>query len=129
VNVHLNSTMPRCAGMNVQTAKIGGLNVKMWDVGGQTQFRSEWSRYAQGCACIVFVVDTHDTDRIVLARHELHILLEEHLGLANTPILVLANKIDLQPHLSEIELVEALNLDYVTGTRRNLSTRNIVSHF
>ena len=50
-----------------------------------------------------------------MARHELHILLEEHLTLHNVPILVLANKVDLQPHLSEIELVEALNLDYVTG--------------
>ena len=78
------------------------------------QFRSEWSRYAQGCSAIIFVVDTNDTDRVVLARHELHILLEEHLALASTPILVLANKIDLQPHLSKIELVEALNLDYVT---------------
>jgi len=68
-----------------------------------------------GCQAIMFVVDTNDTDRIVLARHELHILLEEHLSLHNVPILVLANKVDLQPHLSEIELVEALNLDYVTG--------------
>lgn len=59
-------------------------------------------------------MDTNDTERIVLARHELHILLEEHLTLHNVPILVLANKVDLQPHLSEIELVEALNLDYVT---------------
>ena len=79
------------------------------------QFRSEWGRYAQGCQAILFVVDTHDTDRIVLARHELHILLEEHLTLHDCPILILANKIDLQPHMSEIELVEALNLDYVTG--------------
>ena len=102
--------------MNVQSAKIGGLNVKMWDVGGQTQFRTEWGRYASGCQAIIFVVDTHDTDRIIVARHELHQLLDELQGrrLENTPILILANKIDLQPHLSEIELVESLNLDYVT---------------
>lgn len=31
-----------------------------------------------------------------------------------TPILIVANKVDLEGHLTEVELVEALNLDYIT---------------
>ena len=34
--------------------------------------------------------------------------------MAGTPILVLANKIDIQPHLQETEIIHGLNLDYVT---------------
>lgn len=33
--------------------------------------------------------------------------------LATTPLLVLANKIDLEPHICEPELIRELNLDYV----------------
>ena len=31
----------------------------------------------------------------------------------NKPILVLANKIDIEPHMSESEVIKELNLDYV----------------
>lgn len=77
---------------------------------------------------------------IVLARKELHRLLEgkeciivimtcTDRELASTPLLVqhlmklltncegsqvVANKIDLHPHLTEPELIRELNLDYVT---------------
>jgi len=74
--------------------------------------------------------------RMSEARKELHRLLE-HPGLSTTPVLVLANKIDLQPHVvrcllfcsdvgavfvgltvvlasqSEVELIKELNLDYI----------------
>ena len=29
------------------------------------------------------------------------------------PLLILGNKIDLNPHLSELEIIQGLNLDYV----------------
>lgn len=83
-------------------------------------------------------MDAHDTARVSEARKELHRLLEDRCGprgrrgapaaarltgrprraasfsdLATTPILVLANKIDLQPHLSEPQIIEGLNLDYI----------------
>ena len=34
--------------------------------------------------------------------------------LATTPLLVIANKIDLDPHISEPDLIRELNLDYIT---------------
>ena len=51
-------------------------------------------------------------DQIPLARKELHRLLEDR-ELATTPLLILANKIDLEPHISEPELIRELNLDYI----------------
>jgi hypothetical protein len=44
---------------------------------------------------------------------ELHTLLEDH-DLCKLPLLVLANKIDLGPKISEQELIKGLNLDYIT---------------
>ncbi len=37
--------------------------------------------------------------------------------MVNAPILVIANKIDLEPHLSVNEVITGLNLDYITDTR------------
>ena len=51
-------------------------------------------------------------DRMELARKELHRLLEDR-ELATTPLLIIANKIDLDPHISEPELIRELNLDYI----------------
>ena len=49
-----------------------------------------------------------------LARRELHRLLEDE-ELASTPLLVLANKVDLEPHMTEDQVIRELNLDYVTA--------------
>ena len=62
---------------------------------------------------IIYVVDANALDSIPLARKELHRLLEDR-ELATTPVLVIANKIDLDPHISEPDLIRELNLDYVT---------------
>lgn len=53
------------------------------------------------------------TENVPLARAELHRLLEDP-ELRGTPLLVLANKIDVEPSLSEQEMVKELNLDYIS---------------
>eukprot|EP00940_MAST-03C_sp_MAST-3C-sp2_P001912 g1912.t1 len=99
-------------GLNVKLVKKGGVTMKCWDIGGQEMYRKEWGRYTKGCDVIIFVVDAHDFDKIQTARKELHRLLEIR-ELATIPVLVLANKIDLKPHIGEDDLIRELNLDYV----------------
>ena len=82
-------------GLNVKLVKRGGVQMKCWDLGGQAQYRQEWGRYTRGCDVIVFVVDTNAETRLSEARAELHRLLEDK-ELASTPILIVANKIDLE---------------------------------
>ncbi|KAH9259399.1 hypothetical protein BASA81_002442 [Batrachochytrium salamandrivorans] len=102
-------------GLNVVTfAKAGGNKFKCWDLGGQQMYRSEWSRYASGCDVIIFVVDVSDIERLPTAKYELHQLLESNPLLGKTPLMICANKIDIDPHASEAELISALNLDYIT---------------
>jgi ADP-ribosylation factor-like protein 8 len=99
-------------GLNVRTVKRGGVNMKCWDLGGQAQYRQEWGRYTRGCDCILFIVDTNAIHLFPDAKQELHRLLEDR-ELATTPILIVANKIDLEPHATEETLIKELNLDYI----------------
>ena len=94
-------------GLNVKVFKKGQVHMKCWDIGGQEQYRSEWSRYTVGCDVVLYVVD--------VATRELHKLLDDG-SIGTTPILVLANKIDIVPHVGETELIEALKLNYVMET-------------
>ncbi|RLN73056.1 hypothetical protein BBJ28_00012768 [Nothophytophthora sp. Chile5] len=97
-------------GLNVKLVKKGGVQMKCWDIGGQAQYRSEWGRYTRGCDVIIYVVDAN-----ALPSHSVVYVLTICLSseLATTPLLVLANKIDLEPHISEPELIRELNLDYI----------------
>ena len=61
----------------------------------------------------LYALDTFAEDKADTARRELHRLLEDR-ELAATPLLVLANKIDLEPHMSESDVIRELNLEYVT---------------
>jgi len=91
----------------------GGVTCKIWDIGGQEKYRSDWSKYTRGCNVIAFVVDTQVPETLPVARKEMHQLLEDR-ELKSIPLLVLANKIDLGPKISERDLIKGLNLDYVS---------------
>ena len=47
-----------------------------------------------------------------LAKKELHFILDDK-DTAGVPLLILGNKIDINPHMEEIDIVKALNLDYI----------------
>lgn len=53
---------------------------------------------------------------ITTSKKELNQLLE-YKGIENKPILVISNKIDIEPHMSEKELIKELNLDYVYSNK------------
>ncbi|KAH8055666.1 Arf-like GTPase [Aureococcus anophagefferens] len=98
-------------GLNVKLVRKGGVQMKCWDIGGQAQYRSEWGRYTR--LRRDYLRRRRNARLHPLARKELHRLLEDR-ELATTPLLVIANKIDLDPHISEPDLIRELNLDYIT---------------
>jgi Arf/Sar family protein len=109
---HPIETFPT-VGLNVKMVKKQGVQLKVWDLGGQERFRSEWGRYTQGCDCIIFCVDAHDFGRVEKAKEELHNLLQDS-SLHSLPMLVCLNKIDLEPHLSKEECIRDMNLSAIT---------------
>ncbi|KDQ62373.1 hypothetical protein JAAARDRAFT_170697 [Jaapia argillacea MUCL 33604] len=99
---------------NFRKVRKGNVTLKIWDVAGQPRYRSLWERYCSGVDAIIFVVDSHDTDKFETARFELQNLLSQP-SLVGVPLLVLGNKNDLEGHASVNELIKALQLDKLQG--------------
>jgi small GTP-binding protein len=101
-------------GYNFRQVKKGGVQIKIWDLGGQPRFRDAWERYSRNVSCIVYVVDSADFGNLDIARSQLHRLLAWP-SLAEIPLLVLGSKNDIEGALDEEELVTHLNLSAVAG--------------
>jgi Arf/Sar family protein len=98
-------------GLNVRMIKKGGIQMKCWDLAGSEPYRGEWGRFTKGCDVILFVVDCSAIYLLPEAKKELHRLLEDR-ELANTAILVVANKIDLEPHATEPVLIRGMSFEH-----------------
>ena len=99
-------------GLDIRTFKKEQVTMKMWDLGGQKKYRSEWAKYAVGSDAILFVVDSADLERISQAKEELHRMLDSKM-LKGVPLLVVGNKIDLLGHLNQNDIIESNNLLYL----------------
>eukprot|EP00754_Rhynchopus_humris_P038155 Rhum_TRINITY_DN20824_c0_g1::Rhum_TRINITY_DN20824_c0_g1_i1::g.172314::m.172314/K07955/ARL8; ADP-ribosylation factor-like protein 8 len=110
-----SETMPT-VGLNVKSVKKEGVRMKVWDLGGQEQFRGEWPKYTQGCDVVLFVVDASHYERIIIAQKELHTLLSDP-NLHELPLLVVLNKCDLSPHMSKEEVIEKLKLEDINKNK------------
>jgi ADP-ribosylation factor-like protein 8 len=74
-----------------------------------------WERYCRDANAIIFVVDAADPDALPVAKEELHALLVERNTLDGIPLLVLANKSDLEGKLGVDEVIAGLELGKVRG--------------
>ena len=81
----------------------------MWDIGGQKAIRPYWKNYYDNTDGMVFVVDSSDEERLNECIEELNELLAEE-NLLKVPLLVYANKQDLQFALEAEEILNKLNL-------------------
>ena len=96
-------------GFNVETLDYQGLNFTVWDVGGQDKIRVLWKHYYHNTDGLIFVVDSNDIERMDDAAEELNKLVNEE-ELEFCPILVWANKQDLNGALPPGEIVERLKM-------------------
>ena len=79
----------------------------MWDIGGQKAIRPYWKNYYENTDGMVFVVDSSDEERLNECVEELQSLLGEE-SLNKVPLLVYANKQDLQFALEAEEILDKL---------------------
>ena len=86
-----------------------GFKLNVWDIGGQKAIRPYWKNYYDNTDGMVFVVDSSDEERLNECIEELDALLAEE-GLAKVPLLVYANKQDLQFALEAEEILGKLKL-------------------
>mmetsp|Transcript_51988 Transcript_51988/g.135751 ORF Transcript_51988/g.135751 Transcript_51988/m.135751 type:complete len:180 (+) Transcript_51988:235-774(+) len=96
-------------GFNVESVEYKNINFTVWDVGGQDKIRPLWRHYFLNTDAIIFVVDCNDRDRVMEARNELHRMLGEE-ELANSALLVFANKQDLPNAMNAADVTDKLGL-------------------
>ncbi|RVW20305.1 ADP-ribosylation factor 1 [Vitis vinifera] len=71
--------------------------------------RPYWRCYFPNTQAIIYVVDSSDTDRLVIAKDEFHAILQEE-ELKGAVVLIFANKQDLPGALDDAAVTEALEL-------------------
>ena len=102
-------------GFNVSEVSKGRINFKVFDMSGAGRYRSLWEQYYREAGAVIFVVDSTDSLRLVVAKDELDNLLKHpELG-KDVPVLFFANKMDVAGALAPPEIAEQLQLALITS--------------
>ncbi len=94
-------------GKELSQIEVQGIRINVMDMGGQKDFRSLWIGEASTAECVIFMIDANARERFNEARDELWKLSSIF---KKKPLIILANKYDLQNVASIGEIIEALNL-------------------
>ncbi|VDM05091.1 unnamed protein product [Schistocephalus solidus] len=105
-------------GFNVEEITVPNTHICfiVWDLGGQETVRNLWKQYLDGVSGLVFVVDSADHERMQEAKEALHAVVRDP-NLQGVPVVVVANKQDLQGALSVSAVAERLNTQAITTPR------------
>ena len=98
----------------------------MWDIGGQREIRPYWRNYYEQTDALIYVVDSADENRVMEVKENLTELLGEEL-LNGVPLLVFANKQDLDLALDAPEIMNTLELNAITDRTWNIQACSAVS--
>jgi len=96
-------------GFNIKSVMSGGIQLNVWDIGGQKTIRPYWRNYFENSDVLIYVIDSADKTRFEESGIQLAELLEEE-KLTGIPVLLFANKQDLINAARTTELMDGLNL-------------------
>lgn len=81
-------------GFQVEEFAKDNIHFTIYDMSGQGRYRNLWEHYYADVQAIIFVIDSTDKFRMVVAKEELQTLLNhEDIKKVNVPILFYANKV------------------------------------
>ena len=101
-------------GVNGKSIQCCGINLNVYDLGGQKAIREYWKYYYENVDALIYVVDASDEARIAECNESFQELLKEE-KLKNVPVLAFGNKADLKNCLGPDEIIEKLNMNDITG--------------
>ena len=105
--------LPPTKGFNYQKFEYKNIEFLIWDLGGQKSIRKFWEDYyEQQNDAIIYVIDSSDTYRLDESGKELYSILQQP-ELSSLPILIYANKQDLNLSLTAEEILDQLNLNRI----------------
>ncbi|PXF47878.1 ADP-ribosylation factor-related protein 1 [Gracilariopsis chorda] len=96
-------------GLNVAKLRLPNERLLVWDLGGARALRPIWERYIDEAQAIIWVVDSTDTERMDESRDALKKLISRP-HLKHSPLLVFANKQDLENAMDPVKVSLALDM-------------------
>eukprot|EP00918_Siedleckia_nematoides_P015915 GHVU01034357.1.p1 GENE.GHVU01034357.1~~GHVU01034357.1.p1 ORF type:complete len:203 (+),score=36.12 GHVU01034357.1:63-671(+) len=114
--VNLNK-ITTTVGLNIGKIDIGSVRLNFWDLGGQEELQSLWDKYYAESHAVVYMIDSSDTERMQESRDAFDKMISSE-ALSGVPLLILANKQDLQNCMSLAEAkTEFKNSGHKIGKR------------
>ncbi len=105
----VSDTIPTI-GQNIDSLEHEGWKITTIDVAGQQDFRFLWDAHYPGTNAVIFVIDAADIETLPEARD----IFKQHVfnnpKLQEVPVLILANKQDLQGAVEAPLLIQLLGL-------------------
>ena len=106
-------------GFTMETVHFGDLEFCVWDLGGQDKIRPLWRHYFDGAKGVIFVVDSSDRSLFQTAKQEFHQIAQAP-QLKNCPILIFANKQDIEGAISAEKLAATLEVQLLDQKRYHI---------
>ncbi|KAK6155732.1 hypothetical protein DH2020_009980 [Rehmannia glutinosa] len=97
-------------GLNIGRVEVSNTKLVFWDLGGQPGLRSIWEKYYEEAHAVIYVVDAACPSRFEDSKSALEKVLQ-HEDLQGAPLLILANKQDLEEAVSTDELAQYLDVN------------------
>ncbi|KAG6390181.1 hypothetical protein SASPL_151663 [Salvia splendens] len=101
-------------GLNIGRIEVSNTKLAFWDLGGQLGLRSIWEKYYDEAHAVIYVVDAACPSRFEDSKSALEKALR-HEDLQGAPVLILANKQDLEEAASTDELAQYLDINKLDG--------------
>lgn len=91
-------------GLNIGKIIMNHVKLIFWDLGGQQELRTLWDKYYEECHGVIYVIDSSDERRLEESQVTFETVMHDS-HMEGTPLLILANKQDLQGSL-DVETVK-----------------------
>jgi ADP-ribosylation factor-like protein 6 len=115
-------------GLSTEEFSKNGVQFTAFDMSGQNRYRNLWEHYYKDAEAIIFVVDSTDRLRFVVARNELEQLLSApEIARRKVPMLFFANKMDMPAAATPAECMQALQLQDISDRGWTIAPSNALS--
>ena len=101
-------------GVNAKSINCCGINLNVYDLGGQKAIREYWQYYYENIDGLIYVIDASDEGRMDECNESFQQLLNEE-KLKNVSVLVYGNKADLENCLEPDTIIEKLKMNDIRG--------------
>lgn len=122
------TTISPTVGFKVEKFINKSLNFTAFDMSGQSRYRNLWEHYYKDADAIVFVIDSSDRMRFVVAKEELDNMLEHvELKNKNIPFLFFANKTDIRGAANVSEIRTELGIEKIRNKKAHIFASNALN--